>query len=181
MIKRLRHKDTAIEFDAFFPAVLRVCNPQRNMPPPAGARRLFGVFRSPLQGFFGCGPATRSVTCPRQPAPDAFSVFLGRPYRAFSGVGLTQGGTPCGRLPWAILGRAFSAEDKSPQRHITPQTPTLAHPGANRAVGLQPAAAHHPANAYPSTPRRQPCCGLAARSGTSSRKPETTRASAATN
>ena len=56
MIKRLRHKDTAIEFDAFFPAVLRVCNPQRNMPPPVGARRLFGVFRSPLQGFFGCGP-----------------------------------------------------------------------------------------------------------------------------
>ncbi|MGI5924237.1 MAG: hypothetical protein ACOX9E_09860, partial [Lentisphaeria bacterium] len=34
----------------------------------------------------------------------------------------------------------------SPQRNITPQTKPQAHAGANRAVGLQPAAEHHPAN-----------------------------------
>jgi hypothetical protein len=33
-------------------------------------------------------------------------------------------------------------------------------------VGLQPAAAHDSANENPSTRIRQPCCGLAARSGT---------------
>jgi hypothetical protein len=44
-------------------------------------------------------------------------VFLGRPYRAFSGVGLTQGKrAPCGRLPWAILGRAFGAKNQSQQK-----------------------------------------------------------------
>ncbi|MGI5923501.1 MAG: hypothetical protein ACOX9E_06115, partial [Lentisphaeria bacterium] len=39
----------------------------------------------------------------------------------------------------------------SPQRNMAPQTKTQAHPYVNRAVGLQPAAAHGPANENPST------------------------------
>ena len=31
-------------------------------------------------------------------------------------MGLTQGGAPCGRLPWAILGRAFGAENQRQQK-----------------------------------------------------------------
>jgi hypothetical protein len=54
----------------------------------------------------------------------------------------------------------------SPQRHITPHTKTQAY----AYVNFQPAAAHHPAYENPSTRIRQPCCGLAARSGTSPRK-----------
>jgi hypothetical protein len=58
----------------------------------------------------------------------------------------------------------------SPQRNTTPQTNPQAHTYAERAVGLQPAAEHDPANETPSTHIRRTCCGLAARSGTRPRK-----------
>jgi hypothetical protein len=38
-------------------------------------------------------------------------------------MGLTQGGAPCGRLPWAILGRAFGAENQRPQKIADPFLP----------------------------------------------------------
>jgi hypothetical protein len=41
---------------------------------------------------------------------------------------------------------------------------------SGRAAGLQPAAAHDPANETPGTHMRRTCCGLAARSGTRPRK-----------
>ena len=39
-------------------------------------------------------------------------------------MGLTQGGAPCGRLPWAILGRAFGAENQRQQKTTNYQSVT---------------------------------------------------------
>jgi hypothetical protein len=51
---------------ANLPAVLRACSPQRDMIPP-GARRVPGIFRSPLQGSFRGGLTQGDAPCGRLP------------------------------------------------------------------------------------------------------------------
>ena len=48
--------------------------------------------------------------------PFTLAVFFRSPFQGSFQMGsLPQGGAPCGRLPWAILGRAFGAENQGLQ------------------------------------------------------------------